>query len=187
MHTHDQDAVRKGERGELLLCAWFKANGLGFLHVNNAPEFFATLFHDAVKRPDFLLLFDSIGLVAVDVKYKELWKNHEYSLDLESEVKRVIGFERLFRIPFWYAYCADEGACWYWISALRALEVGVERQGAQGSFLALKRRDLERVQTASDLGKLYTARLVAPRKAFDRLDKEHGPRAGSPRTRTRGS
>ena len=123
---------------------------------------FARIFHGIVKRPDFLVLLESIGLIAVDAKNHALNRG-VFTLPRESELRRVLTFERLFRIPVWYAYLhEEEGATvWYWISALKAIEVGeVRRNSKTGEdFVAIKLEHFERIEKNEDLGKLYTHRL----------------------------
>jgi len=152
----------KGRSGEEDLNAWFQANGLAYLYVRQNPETFAPLFKDFLKRPDFLVLLDSIGLIAVDAKNHTRWKEGYYTLAFESELRRVITFERLFRIPVWYAYRHEEKGkiVWYWISALKAVEVGtICESDKTGDFLKIKLEHFEKIETNADLGKLYTQRL----------------------------
>jgi len=152
----------KGRSGEEDLNTWFQANGLAYLYVRQNPETFAPLFKDFLKRPDFLVLLDSIGLIAVDAKNHTLWNGDHYTLSLESELRRVITFERLFRIPVWYAYRHEEKGkiVWYWISALKAVEVGtICESDKTGDFLKIKLEHFEKIETNADLGKLYTQRL----------------------------
>ncbi len=152
----------RGRAGERDLDAWFQANGLAYLYVNQAPEAFAPLFVGALKRPDFLVLLDSIGIIAVDAKNYTL-SGGVYTLRHEEEVRRVLTFERIFRMPVWYAYRAaeGEGRVWYWISALKAIEVGEIRRNAASAeeFLAIKLEHFERIETNVDMGKLYTCRM----------------------------
>jgi hypothetical protein len=177
----DEDALspnqaqQKGLVGESKLNQWLNAIGISYLYINQSPDTFANLFNASLKRPDFLLLLESVGLIAVDAKNRELHYNDktrqpEYSLPFELELKRVMTFERLFRIPVWYAYLSEEpgelGSTWYWISALKALEVGVIKKNGytQEDFLVIERRHFERVERNEDLGKLYTHRLSSLRK-----------------------
>ncbi len=153
----------KGRSGEEDLNAWFQANGLAYLYVRQNPETFAPLFKDFLKRPDFLVLLDSIGLIAVDAKNHSLWNGDHYTLSMESELRRVITFERLFRIPVWYAYRHEEDGkvVWFWISALKAVEVGtICESDKTGDFLKIKLEHFEKIKTNADLGKLYTQRLT---------------------------
>lgn len=155
--------LAKGRIGEDDLNEWLKANNLAYLYVSQAAGTFAPLFLENVKRPDFLVLLESIGLIAVDAKNYTLSVGGEYTLKLEEEVQRVMTFERIFRLPFWYAYRAEEEGriVWYWISALKVVEVGRVRTNreTQEQFLAIKREYFERIERNADLGKLYTHRL----------------------------
>lgn len=156
------DIVEKGAEGEKALNEWLKTQQLSYVAVCQAKETFSPLFAGDVKRPDFLLLFDSIGMIAVDAKnYK--FPGGVYTLQLEAELKRSLTFERLFRIPLWYAYydVSDGQESWYWISALKAAEVGEIRtnQNDKTQFLAIRREEFLHIKTADDLAKLYTMRM----------------------------
>lgn len=162
------ECEEKGRAGEDDLNAWLQANGLSYLFVRQDQETFTPLFKGGVKRPDFLVLLDSIGLIAVDAKNHSLWDGNHYTLSLESELRKVITFERLFRIPVWYAYRHEETegkVVWYWISALKAIEVGTTCESDKtGDFLKIKLEHFEKVETNADLGKLYTQRLPSVAK-----------------------
>ena len=75
--------------------------------------------------------------------------------------------ERLFRIPVWYAYFSREEAgakgetVWYWICALKVVEVGEIRKNGKTNeeFFAIKLEHFERIETGADIGKLYAHRL----------------------------
>lgn len=157
------ERVAKGLDGEMNLHTWLDAQGLAHVSICQNPESFAALFAGHAKRPDFLLLLESIGLIAIDVKNQTLSKRPVgYTLTLDTELRRAIAFERLFRIPLWYVYPREENeqTVWYWISALKALEVGDKRVSAnEVEFLNIELKHFERLVTNADLGKLYTHRL----------------------------
>ncbi len=153
---------KKGDEGEELFKQWLDEIELGYLYVRQDIEKFASLFKGQVKRPDFLVLIDSIGLIAVDVKHKSLSRG-VYTLEIDDEIKPVLNFERLFRLPVWYAYCDKESNSWYWISALKAISVGVgdertnEKDGKR--FLAIKQSEFVQIKHNEDIGKLYSQRM----------------------------
>ena len=151
-----------GEKGERALNDWLQKNGLSFVHITQSEQTFAPLFRNAVKRPDFLVLLEAIGILAVDVKNYTLFENSFFSLNIEHELRKTIAFERLFRLPVWYVYMnRQEEGVWYWISALKALEVGdVRRKGRTGEeFLIIRLEEFVRVTCNDDLAGLYTLRL----------------------------
>lgn len=151
--------LERGAAGEAALNRWLQAQQLSYVAVCQAKDSFATLFPGAVKRPDFLVLIDAVGLIAVDAKNYS-FKHGVYTLELEAELRRSITFERLFRIPIWYAYFDASDASWYWISALKALEDGALKTSSEGKqFLAIPRDCFAHVTTAADLAQLYTHRL----------------------------
>ena len=157
----------QGKVGEEALNRWLSQSGMSYVAICQSPETFAHLFAQNVKRPDFLVLLESIGLLAVDAKNYN-YSGGVYTLELEAELRRSLAFERLFRLPLWYAYYEKKGGaeCWYWISALKAIEVGEvrERRTDGMKFLALRRDQFEHITQACDLAKLYTHRLPSTAK-----------------------
>ena len=61
-----------GKQGEDAMNAWLQLHGFSYVAICQAPDTFAPLFGTAVKRPDFLLLLESIGLIAIDVKNRQV-------------------------------------------------------------------------------------------------------------------
>ncbi len=154
-------AMRAGREGEEALATWFSEHGLAYVSVCQNPETFAKVFFGVVKRPDFLLLFDALGLIAVDAKNLTPYIRNGvgyYSLPLDQEVKKAIAFERLFRMPVWYAIKGEER--WYWISALKAIEVGRQSKSKEGKhFLLIRISDFVAVASGQDLAGLYGQRM----------------------------
>lgn len=160
--ANSEEKTIKGIKGEAKFKAWLDERGLSYLYINQDKEHFASLFNGNVKRPDFLVLIDSIGIIAVDVKNYTMF-NDSYSLGYEKEVREVLSFERLFRIPVWYSYFnGDDGEnSWYWISALKAVEVGEPKRNTKRNeeYLLIKISEFVKIQSNDDLGKLYSQRL----------------------------
>jgi hypothetical protein len=99
-------------------------------------------------------------MIAVDVKSCTL-SMREYTLPYEAEFQRAITFERVFRLPVWYAYWDLEKGVAHWISALKAIEVGKPRLNREENkeFIAINLQNFELIRNNTDLGKLYTHRL----------------------------
>lgn len=154
--------TQKGLDGEQALNKWLNDNGLSYLYIDQKSDTFSRLFSKSLKRPDFLILLESIGLIAVDAKNYQL-SGGVYTLNMENEFQKALTFERIFRIPLWYAYLGyeDDQEVWYWISALKAIEVGEVRTNRKKgeNFLAIKLEHFEAISCNNDLGKLYTHRL----------------------------
>lgn len=152
--------LEKSKDAERAFEAWLKREGFAYLAICQNDRQFAPLFQGNLKRPDFLVLLESIGMIAVDVKAYTLTRG-EYTLSYEAEFRLAMTFERVFRLPVWYAYWGAEAECTYWISALKAVEVGKIRQNGKDKrrFLAIKLKHSERIETNADFGKLYTQRL----------------------------
>ena len=168
------DIQEKGLEGEREFNNWLKKNNLSYLYIKQDYDSFAPLFKSCVKRPDFLVLIDSIGLIAVDVKNCTLFEEgEEYTLNYKEELIKVIAFERLFRIPMWYSYMNndDKELEWYWITALKAIEVGEIRKNKEDKeFLAIKQDEFVVIKSNDDLGKLYTQRLPGLNKNFRQIE-----------------
>lgn len=159
----DHKATR-GAEGEEALNLWFQQHQLPFVSICQNKDTFAHLFPGHLKRPDFLLLMPSLGTLAVDAKNHTL-SGGVFTLPLENELRRSVSFERLFRLPVWYAYMdpTSNGEAWYWISALKAIEVGLVRtnQQSQEEFLAIPLQEFTRLEHADDLAKLYQPQLLS--------------------------
>lgn len=163
MTRTEREALRK--EAEDALNEWLKSIGVSYLYVDQKIETFATLFSDALKRPDFLVLLESIGMIAVDAKNYQA-SGGTYTIDMD-DIRKGLAFEQVFRIPVWYAYYDRENPeCWKWISLLKAIEVGDERENGRDRrhFVAVKLNHFESISTNEDLGKLYTHRLPSLKK-----------------------
>lgn len=151
-----------GLEGERALAEWFEREGLSYVAVCQQPETFASLFSGAVKRPDFLLLFDALGMIGVDAKNlsPNEWRGRLfYSLTLDDELKKAVAFERVFRMPVWYAIKGRDE--WLWISALKAVEVGRTFQNSttKANFVSIGKQHFVHVRTGDDLAGLYAQRM----------------------------
>lgn len=163
------DPIIKGKQGENALNNWFKSQGIGYVAICQAVDTFAPIFANGVKRPDFIMLLEGVGLVAIDAKNKTS-SSGGFTLELTREIKRAIAFERLFRMPLWYAFCDCEAGMtqWYWISALKAVEVGDKKTSSAGDeFLAIDLCHFEEISEAAHLAKLYTHRFPSHKKASE--------------------
>lgn len=123
-------------------------------------ETFPPLFRQNLKRPDFLVLLESIGMIAVDVKNHDPQPDGSFTLGHE-DLAKALAFERVFRIPVWYAYRVDMllDDVWYWIGALKVLEVAKKCTGKEGAYLKIARNNYEEVRSGSDIGKVFMQRL----------------------------
>lgn len=165
--TCNKEIEQQGREGENALNDWFKQYNLPYVYLNQDKTTFASLFCGSIKRPDFLLLFDSLGLIAVDVKHlsrKEFQGNHFFNLTYEGEIQKAIAFERIFRIPVWYAIKENnsDNKEWFWISCLKAFEVGAIRSNKEkgcGSFVAINVNEFKKIREGKDLAKLYLERM----------------------------
>ena len=168
MSKQKSENAKRGVEGEAAFKAWLDAHHFSYVALCQKSENFAAAFSGHVKRPDFLVLLESVGLIAVDVKNYSQSHIPQYrdsiTLEVESEVRASIAFERLFRIPLWYAYVDHDGqndqSSWHWISALHAVEIGTikTRNADDIQFYVIERADCAHVITGDDIAKLYLCR-----------------------------
>ena len=138
---------------------WLDENKFSYLYINQDIESFSKLFTNQVKSPNFLLLIDSIGLVAVNIMNYTTFKDKHFSLNYESEFKNTLTFEKLFKLPVWYVYKNNDQ--WLWINALKAIEVGEIKTNSETKeqFLSLNIDDFTIVKSNSDIAKLWEQRV----------------------------
>lgn len=150
--------ISKGTEAEEYMNLWLQENGIGFFAIDQSPNSFANFFVDKIKRPDYFILLQSLGLLGVDTKNCELYQG-SYPLSI-NEINKAIAFERDTRIPFWFAYLRRDkkGDCWYWISALTASSVGTVKTNSQtgDEFMSIGLKYFIHIRTRHDFGLLYT-------------------------------
>jgi len=147
---------------------WLKNGALRHISLRGADgEAFEPLLGGLDALPDYLVLLDAVGLLAVEVHdYVQRgpeWKGS--TVKIGSTIRLALAFERNVRIPYWYAFreCEDDRVVWHWISAVKAFEVGKVRTTERaGDFLSLQPHHLERVVRHVDMARLYAPRLIAP-------------------------
>ena len=164
-------STERGIIAEKSFLQWIKNSNLPFLYIDQKQTTFSSLFPTAIKRPDFLLLLNSLGFIAIDVKYRPVKRPRftDFRLD-KDDVNLTLGFERIFRIPVWFAFCDEfktEPEEWYWISALKAIEVGAwqPRHEDNKEFLIIPVDECAEVRQVKDLGLLFSQVL----KTVDQL------------------
>ena len=150
--------INKGLYGEELLMQWFQTNDIGFISVNQSPHTFAKAFAYSVKRPDFLVILPSIGIIAVDAKNHNL-RHGGFTIGVE-ELNKALRYEMVTRMPFWFAFLHQQGdqQIWYWLNALRAREIGIARQNKAtlDIFLSININYFTTISSEQDFGKLLT-------------------------------
>lgn len=157
----EKNIIKKGNEGEEAFLKWLNQNNFSFIYVHQDKKTFATLFKNALKRPDFLILIDGIGLIAVDIKnIKEF--NGAYSLPIKNELKKTLTFERTFRMPVWYVYANNQKFDkWFWINSLKVVEVAEIKtnRNTEEDFYLISKEYFTEIKDNNDFGKLWTQRL----------------------------
>lgn len=120
MSEHKKSNIKEiGRIAEQKFQQWLIHKGLLFAYFDQTPATFAPPFKEiSVKRPDYLICMKDLGTIAVDVKSRRFYKDFEnFTLD-EEEIQKLSAFQRISRIPVWFAISHREIGynTWYWIS-----------------------------------------------------------------------
>lgn len=158
MITRENRAVVKGQYGEEQLLNWFQEYKIGFIPINQTPHTFAQAFANTIKRPDFLVLLPSIGVIAVDAKNYQCTRGC-FTIG-EEELKKALRFEMLTKMPFWFAYLYEDNAgnrIWCWINVIKAYRMGIKRRnGGTGSyFFSIDLAHFTHVSDGRNLGQIF--------------------------------
>jgi hypothetical protein len=60
---------------------WLDDRDYSYFFVDQTPDTFARFFKGVTKRPDFIVVINRVGLIAVDVKDKVPHEKGDYILD----------------------------------------------------------------------------------------------------------
>lgn len=144
---------------EIKFREWLDQKELPYLFIEQSPDSFATLFKYITKRPDYLIVLPSIALIAVDAKERKLHESYEtYVLDENDDIKKLTSFQRIFRIPVWFAF-SNQGSAyrtWYWISLTEVLEkMPMKESEKYGQFRAIDIKHCITIGWEDGLEKLF--------------------------------
>lgn len=120
----------RGADAEASFQAWLDDSRLPFLYATQNQQSVPKHFKGQLKRPDYLVAFPFVGMIAVDVKAKSFYEGG-LIFDV-SEIDKLAKFDEIFRITTFLA-CVDPDnptrTWWYRIGALTA-RPPVRRMGA---------------------------------------------------------
>lgn len=141
-------------RGEEEFKNWLDKKGYPYFYIEQSPETFSSFFKGLSKRPDFFVVIQHFGIIAVDVKERNN-KYQTFTLDEEQDVKKYLEFERITRLPVWFVFCrADDGyKIWYWIPLFKVLECEL-KNGKEGAFRVIKTSDCIILQDRDNISRL---------------------------------
>lgn len=129
MEAIDPDKIKRGKEAEERFQEWLNQHNISYLYINQDQETFATVFKENLKRPDFLILIPSLGLIMVDVKYKNINQKYEDLAIDAQDIKKYSKLQRTFNLPIWFALSNENVAfkTWFWIPLPKVLEEGIPR------------------------------------------------------------
>lgn len=91
----------RGRKAEAAFRKWLDRTRLGYMIVDQTP-FSVPIGPEYLKRPDYLIGIMSIGMIAVDVKGRDLVDG--CGIIEVSEYEGFSLFERYFGTPVWYVW-----------------------------------------------------------------------------------
>ncbi len=107
---------------------WLEYKQYSYIYLDQGFDTFSSLFKNTVKRPDFFVLIDGIGLIAVDIKSRkkanEYYHDGYFNLNETGDTQKLLAFERRFKISVWIVFSVEavNYLNWYWISLSEILE-----------------------------------------------------------------
>lgn len=109
---------------EQLFQQWLEAKKYPYLYIEQSIDTFASLFRGITKRPDYFIILPSIGFISVDVKERQYYNTYQNFTINEVEIRRLLSFERIFKIPIWIAISNENigFTTWYWVSLTKIIE-----------------------------------------------------------------
>jgi len=95
------DRRAQGAAAEDRFRAWLDRCRLPHIYVEQSPMTFPEHLKGEIKRPDFLVGIPTIGMMAVDVKAKTIFRN---SILIDAHEHRTLAaFETFFNVTVWFA------------------------------------------------------------------------------------
>ncbi len=150
---------QEGKAGEIAFRKWLDVEQVGYLYIDQTLEFFSHTFKKDIKRPDFLLLIPKVGFMAVDVKHHKTGTYDDktcFTLNIDKELNRAVGFEDLSKTSLWYAYKnKDDGKdeSWYFIDATTAITKGIvyKNNKKNDEYLSIDIKEFKKITTSKDI------------------------------------
>jgi hypothetical protein len=91
----------QGAAAEDRFRAWLDRCRLPHIYVEQSPMTFPEHLKGEIKRPDFLVGIPTIGMMAVDVKAKSIFRD---AILIDAHEHRTLAaFETLFNVAVWFA------------------------------------------------------------------------------------
>jgi hypothetical protein len=157
----ETDTYDKQAAGEKAFKKWLDQEGIRFFYIDQTPDTFSEEIAKDAKRPDFILLDETIGFITVDVKNKSSYKDDHLGQVLtldENDYKCGACFERSTKVSLWYAYFDEENNKWLWIDSKSASIDGFIKENTNDKrktfFYSIPIDKLSTVNSKEDLIKL---------------------------------
>ncbi len=110
----------KEKKGLYLFREWLNKNRIPYAPISRDTRLFSDALKEIfeAKTPDFLILIEKLGLIFVDVKYKEFHTSKRVFLLDPEEVKEYLNLEKKFNFKVWFIFSNDEMSHgeWHWLS-----------------------------------------------------------------------
>jgi hypothetical protein len=155
---------RRNEEKEKFV-KWLDDNGFSYLFINRDLNLYPTLFKGVIKKPDFLLLIENIGMVAIDVKIYSS-EDSTLSLSYDRDLKKGITFRRVFNMPMWFVFRFDDYT-WFWINSLKTFEMGRDVVDENGELtVVIDKEEFTVIKDGTDISKLWEDEMPSYKKNY---------------------
>ena len=138
-------------KGEKAFKDWLDSKQYPYIWIDQSPESFPKFLSGISKRPDFFVVIKNFGMIAIDVKERNKYK--DFIVD-EKEITKYLEFERTVRIPVWFVFGKEDEKfkSWYWIPLTKVLECELKtsHSGPQDPFRAINSSDCITLQAKID-------------------------------------
>lgn len=160
MEAVDLEKIKRGREAEEKFQAWLDEHKLSYLYIQQDKNTFANAFKDNLKRPDFLILLPNLGLIMVDVKYKNVNSKYQDMAIDAYDIKRYSKLQRIFNLPIWFVLSNENVAfeTWFWIPLPKVLEEGMPRftsSKSQMDYYAVPLKHFIQVSKKDSINRLF--------------------------------
>lgn len=145
--------------GEKEFIYWLNQNDLPFLYVEQSVETFASRhFVDKIKRPDFHIVIQGLGVIAVDVKCQKFNDGYKTFTINHHETNKLKNYSTNFNIPIWLVFASrfKDIDAWHWINVNQVEKVAESRQNSKDNqqFYSIEVKDCKTLGITDRLAKI---------------------------------
>lgn len=150
-----------GDEAELKFKEWLDKEKIPYWYIQqDIGTFSISLKSYLSKRPDFMILIPSLGLIFVDVKFKRVDPKYKIIPLDAKDTMSYSNLQRHFNLPVWYAVSNSDHDynTWYWIPTSKVLEIGKTHTSnkTNSNFFAVDVREFIQISYDDSLDRLFS-------------------------------